>query len=179
MKSLRLYIVHAIFSFLPATRFFRLKASLLRWAGAAVGSNVRIVSSARFFLTGHLTIGDDTWIGHEVLIVGGDADVSIGRKVDIAPRVTLVTGTHELLTTPGRTAGRGYSLPILIEDGVWIGTSATILGGVKVHELSMVAAGSLVRDDVPSRSMVGGIPSRVINRHDTLTVEAPECERHE
>lgn len=168
MKPLRLHIVHIIFACFPATRLFKLKSSLLRWAGATVGRNVRIVSSARFYLTGHLTIGDGTWIGHEVLIVGGDADVTIGQNVDIAPRVTVVTGTHKLFATPGRAAGSGYSLPIHIEDGVWIAASATILGGAQIHEGSMVAAGALVRDDVPSRSVVAGVPSRVIDRREVL-----------
>lgn len=153
INSIRLHLVHGVFSFLPATRFFMLKSSLLRWAGAKVGSNVRIVSSARFYLTGRLSIGSDTWIGHEVLIVGGSADVTIGKKVDIAPRVTLITGTHELSPNSERAAGTGYSLPIEIEDGVWIGAAATILGGVRIQQCSMVGAGALVRNDVPRESV--------------------------
>lgn len=101
MKSGRLHIVHAVFASLPATRFFKLKALLLRWAGATVGSNVRVISSARFFQSGSLSIGDGTCIGHEALIVGGDASVSIGRNVDIAPGVSIVTGTHELFKNSG------------------------------------------------------------------------------
>ena len=157
MKSGRLHIVHAVFASLPATRFFKLKAFLLRWAGPTVGSNVRVISSARFFLSGSLSIGDGTWIGHEALIVGGDASVSIGRNVDIAPGVSIVTGTHELLQTPGRAAGLGYSLPIQIEDGIWIGASATIPRGITISKCSMIAAGSLVQDDVPDHCVVGGV----------------------
>src|SRR5437588_481791 len=78
MKPARLYLVHLVFGWLPPTRCFRIKRDLLRWAGAEVGENVQIVSSARFFLTGRLRIGDGTWIGHEVLMVGGEADVTIG-----------------------------------------------------------------------------------------------------
>ena len=80
---------------MPATRFFKVKRGLLRWAGATIGSNVRIVSSAKFYLTGQLIIGDNTWIGHEVLVVGGDAPVCIGKNVDIAPRVNIITGGHQ------------------------------------------------------------------------------------
>lgn len=163
MKPSRLFFVHLIFSFLPVTRFFSVKRALLRWAGATIGPNVRVVSTARFYLNGELDIGEGSWIGHEVLVVGGNASVKIGARVDIAPRVNIVTGTHELFTTAGRAAGRGFSLPIHIEDGVWVGAGATILGGVQVGVSSVVAAGALVNKDVPSRSVVGGVPAREIN----------------
>lgn len=164
MKGGRLFLVYLIFSVIPATRLFSIKAALLRWAGAKIGANVRIVSSARFYVGGQLSVGDDTWIGHEVLVVGGAADVTIGARVDLAPRVTLITGTHELYSVPGRAAGAGYSLPIDIQDGVWIGASATVLGGVTVHECAVVAAGALVRYDIQAFNVVGGVPARIISR---------------
>jgi putative colanic acid biosynthesis acetyltransferase WcaF len=163
MKSARLYIVHLVFSLLPPTRCFRLKRDLLRWAGAEVGENVRFASSARFLLTGQLRIGDGTWIGHEVLIVGGEADVTIGANVDVGPRVSIVTGSHELFGVHGRAAGAGFSRPIHIMDGVWIGATATILGGVVVGRSSMIAAGALVHQDVPAGVVVGGVPARQIS----------------
>lgn len=169
MKSYRLYIYSIIAILLPATRFFWLKRVLLRWAGATVGRNVRICSSARFMLSGPLEIGDNTWIGHEVLVTGGAAAVRIGSDVDIAPRVTLVTprvtlvtGTHVLFEGPGKAAGRGYSEPIVIGNGAWIGAASTILGGVRVGAESVVASGALVCADVAQRTVVGGIPARVL-----------------
>jgi len=163
MSSIRLFVMHLLMIVMPPTRCFALKRTLLRWAGATVGANVRIVSSARFYLTGRLVIGDETWIGHEVLVVGGDADVVIGSNVDIAPRVTLVSGSHELFTIEGRAAGKGYSLPITIEDGAWLGASSTILGGVTVGRCSVVAAGALVNRDVTPGCVFGGVPAREIN----------------
>lgn len=160
MSSVRLFVMRLLMIFMPPTRCFALKSALLRWAGATIGRNVRIVSSARFCLTGRLAIGDDTWIGHEVLIVGGDADVVIGSKVDIAPRVLLATGTHEFCTIVGRAAGKGYSLPITIEDGAWLCASSTILGGVTVGRCSIVAAGALVNRNVKQGSLSGGVPAR-------------------
>jgi maltose O-acetyltransferase len=160
MSAVRLFVVHLLMALMPPTRCFTLKSALLRWAGAEIGANVRIVSSARFYLTGRLFIGGDTWIGHDVLVAGGDADVVIGFKVDIAPRVLLVTGSHELFTIEGRAAGKGHSLPILIEDGAWLGASATILGGVTVGRCSAVAAGALVNRNVRPGSLVGGVPAR-------------------
>lgn len=118
-----------------------------------------IVSSARFHMTGKFEIGKNTWIGHEVLVVGGSADVLIGKDVDIAPRVNIITGTHKPFGISGKAAGEGYSLPITIEDGAWIGAASTILGGVTLGAQSLVAAGALVRNSVGSAHMVGGVPA--------------------
>lgn len=162
MNSRRLYLVYLLMPLIPSTRCFGLKRALLSWCGASLGKNVRVVSSARFYISGNLEIGDDTWIGHDLLIVGGGADVKIGSKVDIGPRVSLITGTHDLLTTEGRAAGTGQSLPITIENGVWIGASATVLPGVVVGFCSVIAAGALVNRDVEARVIVGGVPAILI-----------------
>ena len=162
MKSGRLFCAYFLFGLIPPTRGFWIKRALLRWCGATIGSNVRIVSSARFQLTGRLVVGDDTWIGHEVLVIGGDADVSIGVKVDIGPRTTIVTGSHELLAAADRAAGHGFSSPVTIRDGVWVGAASTILGGVTIGRCGMVAAGALVNCDVSPGTVVGGVPARVL-----------------
>lgn len=123
-----------------------------------------IVSSARFHLTRKLEIESNTWIGHEVLLVGGDADVLIGKDVDIAPRVSLIAGTHRSFTLPGKAAGEGYSLPITIEDGAWIGAASTILGGVTLGEQSIIAAGALVRTSIRKREMMAGVPAAPVKK---------------
>lgn len=107
-------------------------------------------------------MGENTWIGHEVLLIGGAADIRIGADCDIGPRVSFVTGSHELSTTDGKAAGKGFSKPIVVEDGVWIGASVTILGGVTVGAGSMIAAGSLVRENVPAHTLIAGVPAEAI-----------------
>ncbi|MBK8742081.1 MAG: acyltransferase [Betaproteobacteria bacterium] len=129
-------------------------------AGVRVGRNVRCVSSASFFLNGPLSIGSDTWVGHEVLIVGGDAPVGIGESCDIAPRVLIATGSHVIERHGPRVAGEGLSLPITIGNGCWICAGATILGGTTIGDCCIVAAGAVVRGHFSSRSIIGGVPAR-------------------
>ena len=45
---------------------------------------------------------------------------------------------------------------------VWIAAGATIIGGVTVGENSVLAAGSVVTNGVPSNTLFGGNPARVI-----------------
>ena len=160
MNAKKLFIYSIIMIFIPPTRLFGFKRFLLRWCGANVGSNVRIVSSVKFNITGPLTIGDDTWIGHDVLLVGGNAPITIGARCDIAPRVTLVTGTHKINTSGDRVAGDGYSLPIVIGDGNWICTSAIILGGTTIQNYCLITSGAIVKDSFPSKCMISGIPAK-------------------
>lgn len=165
MRSAVLFCCYLIFPIFPLTRMFGVKASLLRFAGGVIGQNVRIASSARFYVGGGLQIGDNCWIGEDVLATGGDADIVLGKDCDIGPRVTLVTGSHRLWETPERAAGSGMSLPIRIGDGVWIGAGATILGGVEIGDCAMVAAGAIVNSDVAPYSMVAGIPAKLVRRY--------------
>ena len=112
LAGIRTYCVHLALSVIPPTRCYGLKRALFRWAGLSVGSNTRIVSSVQVMTSGPVSIGNDTFIGHECLIVGGDARIEIGANVDISPRVTIVTGTHKIESDGPHVAGAGYSLPV-------------------------------------------------------------------
>lgn len=162
MKVLRVVLLLLVRIF-PSTRCFWLKRGLLRLAGLEIGENVRIVSSVRFLNGGKVSIGENTWLGHEVMLVGGQAGIVIGRDCDIAPRVTFLTGTHAVLLQKEKAAGPGYSLPITVHDGCWICAGATVLAGSEIGSCSIVAAGSVVKGKFPPRVLIGGVPARVIS----------------
>jgi acetyltransferase-like isoleucine patch superfamily enzyme len=54
--------------------------------------------------------------------------------------------------------------PIIIEDDVYVGEGALILGGSTIGEGSIVGAGSVVRQSVPAGSVVMGNPAKVVAR---------------
>lgn len=159
VSTVMLYVFSLITAPLPATRLFAFKRIILTLSGVKVGKDVRIVSGTRVFISGTLEIGDGTWIGHDVLIAGGEAPVEIGEKCDIGPRVTIVTGSHEIQADSCRAAGRAYSLPIVIGSGCWIGAGAIILGGTKIGQGSVVAAGSVVKGVYSDGCLIAGVPA--------------------
>ena len=53
-------------------------------------------------------------------------------------------------------------LPITIEDDVWLGAGATVVGGVTIGRGSIVAAGSVVTRDVEPFSVVAGVPATLV-----------------
>jgi maltose O-acetyltransferase len=164
--NLRQYTVNHFVHWLPATRLYRMKARLYRWTGLDVDPTVRLVSSVSIWGQMPLHIGKDTFIGHEVLITGATAPIHIGNDVDIAPRVNIISGTHEIDTSGARSAGRGISLPIVIEDGVWIGAATIIIGGVTVGRKSIIGAGSVVISSIPPFTLAVGNPCRPVKKWD-------------
>jgi len=93
--------------------------------------------------------------------ISAQVEVIIGRNVRIAPySIILDSDFHNLMDH----FAEGVEKRVLIEDDVWIATRCTILKGVMIGKGSVVAAGSVVTRNVPSDSLVGGIPARVIRK---------------
>ncbi len=160
LLSVRRLIANTAVGLLPPSRCFLLKRLLWRFGGVNVGKSVRFVSSAKIWTSGRVVIGEGTFIGHQVLLVGGPADIEIGSFCDLGPRVTLATGTHKEDSNL-KAAGTGVSHPIRIGDGVWLGAASTILNGVTIGHLSIVGAGSLVNKDIPDNVVAVGVPCLV------------------
>lgn len=155
---MRFYIINLILFFLPVSRCYAFKRALLRFAGVKVAKKVRVM---RIRVQGvSLSIGEDTFIGDDTLIMGGKSKISIGKNCDISSRVNIISGTH-VIGTIERAAGEGYAEDIAIEDGVWVGFGATILGGVTIGKGSIIAAGSLVNKNVPSGVLAAGVPANI------------------
>jgi maltose O-acetyltransferase len=57
-----------------------------------------------------------------------------------------------------------YALPVVIEDGCWIGGGVIILPGVTIGRGSVIGAGSVVTKSIPANSLAVGNPCRVIRK---------------
>jgi len=90
--------------------------------------------------------------------------LSIGDNVMIAPKVSLLTSGHPL--PPAERREYITSAPIVIEHDVWIGAAAVVTQGVTIGAGAVVAAGAVVTRDVPARTLVAGVPARVIKSLD-------------
>src|SRR5438132_179984 len=89
-------LIMGVLARLPATRCYGFKSRLLKAAGVSAHPSCRVVSSAQILGTIKVAIGEDTYVGHDVMIIGAGAKVSIGNHVDIGPRALLTTGSHEI-----------------------------------------------------------------------------------
>lgn len=109
-----------------------------------------------------LRVGDGSNIG-AYSFVGCSGFIEIGSNVMMGPRVTLLAETHNHGSTDVTIKSQGTSRSfITIGDDCWLGANSTILPGVTIGTGSIVGAGSVVTEDVPSFSLVAGVPARVI-----------------
>lgn len=135
-----------------------------------LGERVHIGFGTIVWAPNLLIIGHDTYIGKYCTV---ECDGEIGSGVLIANNVGIV-GRHDHdwqeVGAPIRYVhwvgsptyrGRGYGLRVIIEDDVWIGYGAILLSGVRVGRGAIVAAGAVVRSDVPPYTIVAGNPARV------------------
>ena len=109
---------------------------------------------------GDVIIGDHTRIGIHCTVIG---PVSIGNNVNLAQGITVTALNHNFEDVTRRIDEQGISTkPVVIDDDVWIGANAVILPGVTIGRHVVVAAGAVVTKDVPSFSLVAGVPAKVI-----------------
>jgi len=109
---------------------------------------------------GDVTIGDNTRIGIHSTIIG---PVCIGHHVNLAQGIVVTALNHQFGNTALRVDQQGISTkPVVIGDDVWIGANSVILPGVTIGSHCVVAAGAVVTKDVPSNTVVGGIPAKVL-----------------
>lgn len=118
-------------------------------------------------LSGDITIGEHSYFNSGRIASGRGSKVVIGKWCAIAYNVNIHAITHDPDDATGPEESRGAKVgDIIIEDNVWIGSNTFILPGVKIGKGSVVAANAVVTKDVPERTVVGGVPAKVIKRMD-------------
>lgn len=113
---------------------------------------------------GDLIIGTNCFINSGCVIYTGNG-VKIGNDVAIAANCTFASTNHEYSdrSTPIRLQGfRPSKGGIRIGNDVWIGANCVFLDGATVGDGSVIAAGSLVRGEIPPYSVCAGSPIQII-----------------
>lgn len=111
---------------------------------ASVGRNCKI--SSHSFICEGVTIEDNVFIGHGVTFTN-----------DTYPRATSAGGTLQ-------TEKDWKVEPTVVKKGASIGSGATILSNLVIHENAIVGAGSVVTKDVPADTIVAGNPAKIIRK---------------
>ena len=114
---------------------------------------------------GELKSGNEVSFGPGCLIYEPRAGLTIGNHCIIGGG-TIISGVnhgHSQIGIPMRNQPTN-SLPIIIEDDVWIGMGVKILPGIKIGTGSIIGAGSVVTKDIPPFSVAIGNPCRIIRQ---------------
>ena len=138
----------------------RCRRPLLRRLGFRVARDCGIRAGLRVSGRARVEIGSGAFLNLDVSLQA-DAPISIGRNVQIAPGVQLVTADHEI-GEPQQRAGTNTSGAIVIGDGSWIGVGAIVLAGVTIGPGCVIGAGAVVREDCAANTLYVGVPARAI-----------------
>ncbi|MBL4931098.1 2,3,4,5-tetrahydropyridine-2,6-dicarboxylate N-acetyltransferase [Clostridium paridis] len=127
--------------------------------GAIIRDKVKIEKNAVVMMGAVINIGAE--IGEGTMV---DMNAVVGARGKLGKRVHLGAGAvvAGVLEPPSKE-------PCIIGDDVLIGANAVILEGVKIGNGSVVAAGSVVVEDVPEGVVVAGTPAKIIKEVDDKT----------
>lgn len=106
-------------------------------------------------------IGKDVTIGFHVTL-----DHSYPNFITIEDNVTLsgenYVLTHSIPKKHWKNVIPAVVAPVTIKEGTWITLGVKILPGVTIGPYSIIAAGSLVNKDIPTKVLAGGMPAKVL-----------------
>jgi acetyltransferase-like isoleucine patch superfamily enzyme len=137
--------------------------------GITIGARSTIGEGARVLVSGvirepgdGILIGEDVSIGMDCLL-WGQGGITVGSGTLVGPGVQMFSENHVTAdkSVPIRLQGT-VRTAVRIGSDCWIGARSVVLAGVSIGSGSVVAAGAVVTRDVPSGSIVAGVPARVV-----------------
>ena len=122
----------------------------------------RIAEGVTLWYPYRITIGNNVSL-NEYVYLSGYGGIIIEDGVRIGVRSTFITSDHNFDRVDVHIKDQGLSTGrIHIKRNVWIGCNVTILKGVSIGEGAVLAAGAVVKDDIPDYAVAGGVPAKVL-----------------
>lgn len=157
------FLIHYIYNIIHTWVNFHIRFRNVKYAGF-----VRVMHGTSF---GNFPIS----LGHNVQF-GDYCNIStptiIGNNVLLAGRVCFVGRNDHDYRESGKTiwqSSRKVDGITIVEDDVWIGHRATIIGPITIGRGSVIAAGAVVNCDIPPCEIWGGVPAKKIkDRFNTI-----------
>lgn len=122
-------------------------------------AGLTVLSPAYFDYGDKTTFGDGCFVNHGCYFMDGGS-ITFGDNVFIGPFCGFYTASHPL-GAKERNLGLERALPIVVVDNCWFGANVSVLQGVTIGSGCVIAAGSVVTEDLPDNVMAAGVPAVV------------------
>lgn len=120
--------------------------------GAIIRDNVKIGKHAVIMMGAVINIGSE--IGARTMI---DMGAVLGGRAIVGSDCHIGAGAVLAGVIEPESA-----LPVIIEDGVFVGANAVVIEGCRIGEKSVIGAGAVVTRDIPPHSLAAGTPARIV-----------------
>jgi len=108
-----------------------------------------------------IRIGEKCLFSNNVSVVAVES-VEIGDYCLIGDMVTIIDSDFHGIDPDKRISDFVLTLPIKIENNVWLGSRVIVQKGVTIGANSIVTPNAVVTSSIPPNSIAGGVPARVI-----------------
>ena len=142
---------------LPHIPFWKIRKFIMTHMKMSIGRGTFIMKNNYILTPQKINIGNNSHINRGC-ILDARGGIKIGNNVSVSYNTKIISGSHDI----NDSNFRGIFLPIIIEDYVWIGVSATILQNVKIGKGAVICANAVVTKDVSPYSIMAGIPAKKI-----------------
>ena len=159
LKQILWYFISVIFVENKLFQMSGIRTFLLNLFGATIGEGVVIKPGVKIKFPWKLIIGANTWIGEGVWI-DNLAQVSIGKSVCISQGAFLFTGNHDYK----KQTFDLITLPIIIEDGAWIGALAVVCPGVICGSHAVLSVSSIANKNLEPYGIYKGNPAVQVSK---------------
>lgn len=154
-------IKKTINTYLKFTLVLKKKVWIRRLKRIAIEYQDPVYVGGPCIFTGKIYLGKNcNFNGMKIL---GDGIVRIGDNFHSGIECMMITQNHDYDDGNAIPYGDKYHLKTInIGDNVWLGNRVTLIGNLEIGEGAIVAAGAVVTRDIPSYSIVGGNPAKII-----------------
>ena len=165
LKFVWFIFIMKLTSLLPDFTFVvRARGFLLRPCFRCCGRNFQVSDHTMIIRPASVSIGNNVSLGYGCWIQGFGG-VTLEDEVMLGP-YSVVASTNHTERDGSYRFGPNSPASIVVKRGAWAGSHAVLTAGVTVGAGAVCAAGAVVTQDVPDRTVVGGVPARILRAPD-------------
>lgn len=144
-----------------------------------LGPHAAISPNATFSNPERIVAGRSLSLGARCSLWAGPSRgrILIGDYVLFGPEVMVTAAGYRFNDGSPVSRQSMDEADVVIGNDVWLGTRAIVLPGARIGDGAIVAAGAVVRDEIPDLAIVAGVPAKVVGwRHRTDGSKEPQAE---